>query len=45
MLDPIDIEGEFGPEPDLTEVDRVVRGRMEDALAEMARKRRFPVLG
>lgn len=45
VLDPIDIEAEFGPEPDLAEVDRVVRGRMEDALAEMARKRRFPVLG
>jgi 1-acyl-sn-glycerol-3-phosphate acyltransferase len=45
VLDPIDIEAEFGPEPDLAEVDRVVRGRMEDALADMARKRRFPVLG
>ncbi|GAA3522821.1 lysophospholipid acyltransferase family protein [Nocardioides daeguensis] len=45
VLDPIDIEAEFGPDPDLTEVDRVVRGRMEEALAEMARTRRFPVLG
>ncbi|TQK70440.1 MULTISPECIES: lysophospholipid acyltransferase family protein [unclassified Nocardioides] len=45
VLDPIDVEAEFGPDPDLAEVDRVVRGRMEDALAEMARKRRFPVLG
>lgn len=45
VLDPIDIEAEFGPDPDLADVDAVVRSRMEDALAEMARKRRFPVLG
>lgn len=45
VLDPIDIEAEFGPDPDLTEVDEVVRGRMQDALAEMSRRRRFPVLG
>lgn len=45
VLDPIDIEAEFGPDPDFAEVDEVVRGRMQDALTEMARKRRFPVLG
>lgn len=45
VLDPIDVEAEFGPEPDLVEVDALVRGRMQDALAEMARERRFPVLG
>lgn len=45
VLEPIDVEAEFGPDPDLAEVDRVVRERMQDALAEMARKRRFPVLG
>ncbi|GAA4807366.1 lysophospholipid acyltransferase family protein [Nocardioides caeni] len=45
VLDPIDIEAEFGPDPDLTEVDGVVRGRMQDALRDMARARRFPVLG
>lgn len=45
VLDPIDVEAEFGPDPDLTEVDAFVRQRMQDALAEMARRRRFPVLG
>lgn len=45
VLDPIDVEAEFGPDPDLAEVDAVVRRRMQDALAEMAGRRRFPVLG
>lgn len=45
VLDPIDIAAEFGPEPDLAEVDEVVRGRMQDALTDMSRQRRFPVLG
>lgn len=45
VLDPIDIEDEFGPDPDLVEVDRVVRERMQEALVAMAAKRRFPVLG
>jgi 1-acyl-sn-glycerol-3-phosphate acyltransferase len=45
VLDPIDIEAEFGPEPDVNEVDAAVRARMQDALDELARERRFPVLG
>ncbi len=45
VLDPIDVEAEFGPDPDLAEVDEVVRGRMQDALDRLARERRFPVLG
>lgn len=45
VLDPIDVEAEFGPDPDVVEVDEVVRGRMQDALDELARQRRFPVLG
>jgi 1-acyl-sn-glycerol-3-phosphate acyltransferase len=44
-LAPIDVEAEFGPDPDLAEVDETVRGRMQDALADMAGRRRFPVLG
>ena len=36
---------EFGPDPDVTEVDRVVRQRMQDALDALAAARRFPVLG
>ena len=45
VLEPIDIVAEFGPDPDEREVDAVVRQRMQDALDELARQRRFPVLG
>lgn len=45
VLEPIDVEAEFGPDPDAAEVDAVIRGRMQDALEELARRRRFPVLG
>ena len=45
VLEPIDIEAEFGPDPDIDEVDREVRERMQEALDELAAARRFPVLG
>ena len=45
VLEPIDVTEEFGDDPDVAEVDRVVRQRMQDALDELARGRRFPVLG
>lgn len=45
ILAPIDLRAEFGPDPDLAEVDAVIRERMQDALDELARERRFPVLG
>jgi hypothetical protein len=45
VLEPIDIEDEFGPDPDIAEVDSVVRERMQTALNELKRVRRFPVLG
>ncbi|MGA8257290.1 MAG: 1-acyl-sn-glycerol-3-phosphate acyltransferase [Nocardioides sp.] len=45
VLDPIDIEAEFGPEPDIAAVDVEVRRRMQEALDELAKQRRFPVLG
>jgi 1-acyl-sn-glycerol-3-phosphate acyltransferase len=45
VLEPIDIEAEFGPDPDVDEVDRVVRERMQETLDELAAARRFPVLG
>ena len=45
VLDPIHVTEEFGDDPDVAEVDRTVRGRMQTALDEMARSRRFPVLG
>jgi 1-acyl-sn-glycerol-3-phosphate acyltransferase len=45
VLDPVDVRAEFGDDPDVAEVDRVVRARMQAALDEMARARRLPVLG
>ncbi|WP_183093711.1 1-acyl-sn-glycerol-3-phosphate acyltransferase [Nocardioides stalactiti] len=50
VLDPIDpreIAAEFGADTDaaVAEIDEVVRGRMQAALDELARERRFPVLG
>ncbi|MEB3070542.1 lysophospholipid acyltransferase family protein [[Mycobacterium] vasticus] len=45
ILEPIRIEDEFGPNPDIDEVDRVVRARMQDALDELASRRRFPIIG
>ncbi|MCV7064177.1 lysophospholipid acyltransferase family protein [Mycolicibacterium vaccae] len=45
VLDPIDITERFGDDPDVDEVDHHVRSVMQTALDELARKRRFPVLG
>ncbi|AFM18398.1 1-acyl-sn-glycerol-3-phosphate acyltransferase [Mycolicibacterium chubuense NBB4] len=45
VLDPIDITAEFGEDPDVDEVDLHVRAVMQKALDELARERRFPVLG
>ena len=45
VLEPIHLREEFGDEPDVAEVDRVVRARMQTALDELARARRFPVIG
>ena len=45
VLAPIDIRAEFGDDPDIAEVDREVRARMQAAADELARQRRFPVLG
>jgi len=45
VLDPIDIAAEFGEDPDVDEVDLHVRAVMQKALDELARERRFPVLG
>lgn len=45
VLDPIDVAAEFGPDPDLAEVDRAVRSRMEEALVVLRKRRRLPVLG
>ncbi len=45
VLEPIHVREEFGDEPDVVAVDRVVRERMQTALDELAAARRFPVLG
>jgi len=45
VLDPIDIEAEFGADADPTVVDAEIRRRMQEALDELAKQRRFPVLG
>lgn len=45
VLDPIDITEQFGEDPDVREVDAHVRAVMQTALDELARERRFPVLG
>ena len=45
VLPPIDPASVLGPDPDPAAVDELVRGRMQEALDELARGRRFPVLG
>ena len=45
VLEPIDIAAQFGEDPDIDEVDLHVRAVMQEALDELARERRFPVLG
>lgn len=45
VLEPIDIAGKFGEDPDIDEVDEYVRSVMQEALTELAAKRRFPILG
>jgi len=45
VLEPIDVAAQFGEDPDIAEVDEHVRSVMQQALDELAAKRRFPVLG
>jgi 1-acyl-sn-glycerol-3-phosphate acyltransferase len=45
VLEPIDVVGRFGEDPDVAEVDGHVRSMMQSALGRLARNRRFPVLG
>jgi 1-acyl-sn-glycerol-3-phosphate acyltransferase len=45
VLEPIDIAAEFGDDPDIDAVDLHVRTVMQKALDELARQRRFPILG
>ncbi len=45
VLEPIDIAAEFGEDPDIDAVDLHVRAVMQAALDDLARERRFPILG
>lgn len=45
VLDPIDISGQFGDDPNVEEVDEHVRSAMQQGLNELAAQRRFPILG
>lgn len=45
VLEPIHVVDQFGPDPDVDEVDAHVRHVMQAALNELSRKRRFPILG
>ncbi|MDY6998589.1 MAG: lysophospholipid acyltransferase family protein [Actinomycetota bacterium] len=45
VLDPIDVTAQFGEDPDVDAVDAHIRSVMQTELDELARHRRFPVLG
>jgi 1-acyl-sn-glycerol-3-phosphate acyltransferase len=45
VLDPIDLEEQFGPEPDPDEVYDEVTSHMQDALSALAEERTLPVVG
>ncbi len=45
VLEPIDLEEEFGEDPDLDEAYDLVVGRMQRTLDDLADARRFPVIG
>lgn len=45
VLPPIDLEREFGPNPDVDEIYEHVTAQMQDVLDGLAAERRFPVIG
>jgi 1-acyl-sn-glycerol-3-phosphate acyltransferase len=45
VLKPIYIGRKFGKNADVAEVDAYVRGEMQSALDELAKQRRFPIIG
>ncbi len=45
VLPPIDLNEQFGPDPDIDEVYEHVTGQMQEALDALAAERRFPVIG
>jgi len=45
ILPPIDLEEQFGPDPDIDEIYGYVTRVMQEALDSLAAERRFPVIG
>lgn len=45
VLPPIDIEEQFGPDPDIDDVYEHITGAMQDTLSALAAERRLPVIG
>ncbi len=45
VLPPIDLEEQFGPDPDIDEIHDYVTRVMQEALDALAAERRFPVIG
>ena len=45
VLDPVQPADDFGADPDVGDVDRAIRAQMQAALDDLARCRRFPVIG
>lgn len=45
VLPPIDVAGQFGPDPDLDEVYEHITGEMQHTLEALAAERRLPVIG
>ena len=45
VLEPIHVAEQFGPNPDVDDVDAYVRQVMQSALDRLAKQRRFPVIG
>lgn len=45
ILEPIDIRADYGPDPDIEQVDEMVRKHMQHALDELAAQRRLPIIG
>ena len=45
VLEPIDVLGQFGPDPDVDKVDGRIRREMQAELDRLARRRRLPIIG
>ena len=45
VLEPIDLDERFGPDPDVGAIYETVTGLMQHTLDELAAQRRFPIIG